>query len=412
MPPRRAQRGGQFGGGVQAEANRGTNYSAIFDTIINGGTNAFHMAAARRIQENKTAQEAKIADAARKEREADKLDAQTYRDNEAKYRREQNKLAQDRQREVDATARADAALRQENDEFERQERIKAAAAAALLPKAPVAGTPEAKSWEEWKSRNDARFRTPAREPQPQLIPFEDGTLRTMRDGQMVIVYDPNTGSSSPSVARETQPVGPTRQMGSQPSPNPFGASVNPFSLYGGTQNGGAPPQAAPAQSTEPQRQLGARPMSTVRPATRAALPTTQERTAAAMLATAEPAFAQLETILSKGQGVPSWSSQQLSKVGIGAGNVLTNDEFRQMEQATNQLMASYLNLISGKAVSEQEVIRTAKAYVPLAGDDPATLEQKRQARAGILRMIRTAAGRAAPPQDNDDAAAHNLWRPQ
>lgn len=143
--------------------------------------------------------------------------------------------------------------------------------------------------------------------------------------------------------------------------------------------------------------------------TRAQLPTEGERKAAAFYASGKQGYEVLEKLLSgddpatpevergKPKPVPGWAAQQMQKVGFGAGNVMTNADVRQMRQAALMLSDAWLRYTSGAAVPEQEVERFAESFIPRAGDDPATLAQKREARTVIIEALRKGAGRALNP---------------
>lgn len=130
-----------------------------------------------------------------------------------------------------------------------------------------------------------------------------------------------------------------------------------------------------------------------------------ERRTGAMLAVAEPGLANLERILTTtgpdGKPVrkraPSLTDRGLSAVGMGVGNVLTGDEYRQMQQAAMQLADMWLRFTSGAAVTENEVERFATTFTPLPGDDDQTLAQKEEARRTMIGALRTGAGRGAQP---------------
>lgn len=260
----RAQRGGQFGGGVQAEPNRGVNVSSIVDAVIGGTSNAFHMAALRRIQQNRDAAAAKLAAEDRAARERDRQDAITYRDSEAKYRREQDALALDAARQKRTMELADGALRQQNDEYDRQRQIEKDAYDRAQPKAPVPGTKEWERMIETQARINARFQRPAAAPQPQVLQGNDGNLyQVIRGANGVAQYVrvPEAGvAPAASAPAPTAGVGPVRQLGNRPAAaDMFGTQANPFQPYGGPANGGAPPQQEPAQGAGvPQRVLGNR----------------------------------------------------------------------------------------------------------------------------------------------------------
>lgn len=145
--------------------------------------------------------------------------------------------------------------------------------------------------------------------------------------------------------------------------------------------------------------------SSVAPA-RTTLPTESERKAAAFYASGRQGYETLERLIGDNpdtperespRSPPSWMAQQAAKIGIGAGNVLTSADVRRMRQSALMLSDAWLRYTSGAAVPEQEVERFAESFIPRAGDDAATLQQKAEARAVIIEALRKGAGRALDP---------------
>ena len=131
---------------------------------------------------------------------------------------------------------------------------------------------------------------------------------------------------------------------------------------------------------------------------KASLPTEGERKAAAFYASGKQGFEMLEGLLAQqGKEVPGFVAQTAQRIGLGAGNVMTNAEMRQMRQAGLMLSDAWLRYTSGAAVPEQEVERFAESFIPRAGDDPTTLAQKKASRAVIIEALRRGAGRALDP---------------
>ena len=131
--------------------------------------------------------------------------------------------------------------------------------------------------------------------------------------------------------------------------------------------------------------------------TRAQLPTEGERKAAAFYRSGKQGYDTLEALLVKGKGVPGFMAQQAARLGRGTGNLLTNEEVRQMRQAALQLSDAWLRYTSGAAVPETEVERFAESFIPRAGDDTTTLKQKKDARAVIIDALKQGAGRGLNP---------------
>lgn len=134
------------------------------------------------------------------------------------------------------------------------------------------------------------------------------------------------------------------------------------------------------------------------PSLRASIPTEGERKASAFYTSGKQGYETLENVLASGKGVPSWWARQAAKVGMGAGNVITNDEYRQMRQSALQLSDAWLRYTSGAAVPEQEVERFAAQFIPEPGDDEKTLQQKSESRKSIMLALKRATGRALPPE--------------
>lgn len=131
--------------------------------------------------------------------------------------------------------------------------------------------------------------------------------------------------------------------------------------------------------------------------TRPQLPTEGERKAAALYRTGKQGYETLETLLSTGRGVPTIGSQVMARLGRDAGNLMTSDEYRQMRQAALMLSDAWLRYTSGAAVPETEVERFAQSFIPRAGDDAATLAQKKDSRAVLLNALKEGAGRGLAP---------------
>jgi hypothetical protein len=113
-----------------------------------------------------------------------------------------------------------------------------------------------------------------------------------------------------------------------------------------------------------------------------------ERRAAALLQMAEHAA---PVILSAEP--PGRIGTMVAKLGMNEG---LSGELQSQRQAANQLVSSYLYLISGATATEVEVDRQAALLVPQPGDKPDVLARKRQAVETMLGAMRTVAGRAMP----------------
>ncbi len=148
------------------------------------------------------------------------------------------------------------------------------------------------------------------------------------------------------------------------------------------------------------------------PSPRTGLPTEAERKAAGLLLTGENGYKNLQRLLGQpednpatperedeapGKAAPGFWNRQLSRVGMGVGNIVSPDDLRQIDQAAYDLSEAWLRLTSGAAISAQEIRDQAKAIIPQPGDDPATLAQKARSRRLRVEAVRQAAGRATDP---------------
>jgi hypothetical protein len=106
--------------------------------------------------------------------------------------------------------------------------------------------------------------------------------------------------------------------------------------------------------------------------------------------------------------VPSWGAQQVAKVGLGAGNVMTNEQVRQMRASGLILSDGWLRFTSGAAVPETEVERFSQGFLPMAGDDAGTLRVKSGARAVLMEAMRNAAGQGLEPGSIDPDVADSV----
>lgn len=75
-------------------------------------------------------------------------------------------------------------------------------------------------------------------------------------------------------------------------------------------------------------------------------------------------------------------------------NFLKSDAFRQAEQTGRELLAVILRKDTGAAVTPQEYNLYGDIYLPKPGDDPATIQQKREARRTAMEGLRMGLGTA------------------
>lgn len=93
--------------------------------------------------------------------------------------------------------------------------------------------------------------------------------------------------------------------------------------------------------------------------------------------------------------------EQIAKSGLGtqlqmqyAPNMLQNQTQQSYRQAQRSFTEARLRKESGAAIPTAEYENDARTYFAQPGDSPATLEQKRRARAVVLEGMRNSAGRA------------------
>lgn len=86
----------------------------------------------------------------------------------------------------------------------------------------------------------------------------------------------------------------------------------------------------------------------------------------------------LNTLLSE------WGSE--SKVDFF--NVVVEPKYRQFKTAADNFIRAVLRKESGAAISESEYKGAFRDYIPRLGDDPATVDQKRNLRLGVTNVMR------------------------
>lgn len=106
----------------------------------------------------------------------------------------------------------------------------------------------------------------------------------------------------------------------------------------------------------------------------------QERATGAMMGEVEAANA----LLAKYSDPTAWS--QLTKGGLFR-NYANTPEGRQFNQAAEHFLTQTAFALSGKTVRKDELERLKSVYIPQPGDDPATLQQKAEARASRVQAM-------------------------
>ncbi len=92
-------------------------------------------------------------------------------------------------------------------------------------------------------------------------------------------------------------------------------------------------------------------------------------------------------------GPRSMIGQSFNDAFPNAANTFVNDADRQVaDSAQDEFIAASLRQDSGAAIPEDELERQRRIYFPMPGDEPATMEQKRQARLRAISGLENAAG--------------------
>lgn len=135
-----------------------------------------------------------------------------------------------------------------------------------------------------------------------------------------------------------------------------------------------------------------------KPAAQAARAVTgQERQALAYFNRAQQATKDIETPDTKGTSL----EDRVSKAGLGtqvglqyAPNMLQTQDQQAYRQAQRAFTEARLRKESGAAIPANEYANDARTYFAQPGDDPATIEQKRKARAVVLEGLKFGSGKA------------------
>ncbi|HEY0630161.1 MAG TPA: hypothetical protein VGD23_12620, partial [Sphingomicrobium sp.] len=89
-----------------------------------------------------------------------------------------------------------------------------------------------------------------------------------------------------------------------------------------------------------------------------------------------------------------WTQANADKIPLGLGNYVREPSFRQAHQAGRQFLSAILRKESGGAITSEEWESYGPMFLPVPGDDPATIEQKRNARSVALDAIKSGLGTA------------------
>lgn len=89
-----------------------------------------------------------------------------------------------------------------------------------------------------------------------------------------------------------------------------------------------------------------------------------------------------------------WAQQNADKIPLGLGNYMKDPAFRQAKQAADGFLTAVLRKETGAAVTPQEFGIYGPMFLPVPGDDPGTIANKRRARQVALLAIRSGLGTA------------------
>lgn len=104
-----------------------------------------------------------------------------------------------------------------------------------------------------------------------------------------------------------------------------------------------------------------------------------------------------EIITSLERAGTSYVDRAASQVPAGIGNYLISDDYRQLDQAQRDFINATLRRESGAVISPEEFDNARKQYFPQPGDDPQTIENKRENRQTAIDGIARAAGASYKP---------------
>ena len=137
--------------------------------------------------------------------------------------------------------------------------------------------------------------------------------------------------------------------------------------------------------------------------------TEDERKAAGWVAQAQFAFDNVQKVLEKSPNAnrPVLAAEVAGmlpgKAGRAAQNSLTPEARQQFEQAANSFAEAALRAATGAGVNRDEAQQKVAELTPQIGDQPKTIQQKKEAWGVYLESLRMRAGRALPPSLADAA---------
>lgn len=89
-----------------------------------------------------------------------------------------------------------------------------------------------------------------------------------------------------------------------------------------------------------------------------------------------------------------WGQENAGKLPLGVGNYLREPEFRQAKIAADAFLAAVLRKDTGAAITDQEFDIYGPIFLPVPGDDPATIQMKQRMRDVALLAIKGGLGTA------------------
>ena len=116
------------------------------------------------------------------------------------------------------------------------------------------------------------------------------------------------------------------------------------------------------------------------------------------MSVAMPTLEQFET-----QGL-DWAQQHLGEAPLGLGEYFRTPEFSQYENAARTFINAQLRRESGAVISPSEFESAEKQYLPVPGNSPEVIAQKRRNRESAYRSMRLSAGPGADYLDQMAAA--------
>jgi hypothetical protein len=102
----------------------------------------------------------------------------------------------------------------------------------------------------------------------------------------------------------------------------------------------------------------------------------------------------LPRLAKQDEALKEWTSANFGNVPLVGNSWIKSDAYRQAEQTGRELLAVILRKDTGAAVTDQEMQLYGSMYLPQPGDDPITVQQKRQGRQTAIEGLRMGLGTA------------------